>query len=201
MCQAPFLCYHVIMEETWKRIRPFSYYEVSNLGRVRSLKVSSVDEDGKRFWIQGKIISQYLSDGYPKVNLRTDNGSYKRRLVYRLVADAFLPERDFGQIICHNDGNKENNSVENLRWDTPKANAADHVAHGNHHESKKTHCKRLHPLEEPNLVPNQVLKGKRVCLACSRTNGMNYRAGYVHSEGYLQIHSDVIYDRIISGKD
>ena len=166
-----FLVLPCSMEEICKRIRPFSYYEVSNLGRVRSLKVNGIDKDGKRFWIQGKIISQYLCDGYPKVNLRTDNGTYKRRLVYRLVADAFLPEHDFGQVICHNDGNKQNNRADNLRWDTAKANSLDHVAHGNHHESKKTHCKRLHPLLKPNLVENQLLKGKRVCLACSRTNG------------------------------
>lgn len=50
--------------------------------------------------------------------------------VHHLVLEAFIGPRPPGLQACHNDGNKLNNAVTNLRWDTCKANAADRVRHG-----------------------------------------------------------------------
>lgn len=54
----------------------------------------------------------------------------QQRTVQRLVLLAFVGPCPEGMQCCHDDGNKTNNRVGNLRWDTPKANAADRDKHG-----------------------------------------------------------------------
>lgn len=70
------------------------------------------------------------SSGYIQVGLR--NGSRASKTVHSLVAAAFLGERPHGFEVCHNDGNKLNNSVDNLRYDTKSNNEADKLLHGTH---------------------------------------------------------------------
>lgn len=40
----------------------------------------------------------------------------------------------------------------------------------NHHNTAKTHCPRGHELREPNLVPSNLRRGWRSCLACQRAS-------------------------------
>jgi len=92
----------------WKDVSGYEgLYEVSNLGRVKSKRkiISSVD-DGK---------------GYPRLHLSKD-GKAKSFRVHRLVAEAFIPNPDCFPIVNHKDGNKENNTVENLEWCTQLEN-------------------------------------------------------------------------------
>ncbi len=60
-------------------------------------------------------------------------GSQSRRYVHRLVLLAFVGDPPPGTEACHNDGNRDNNSRANLRWDTRKANVADAARHGQRH--------------------------------------------------------------------
>lgn len=50
--------------------------------------------------------------------------------VHRLILEAFKGKCPEGMWGCHNDGNTENNSIDNLRWDYPLNNLLDKVAHG-----------------------------------------------------------------------
>ena len=50
-----------------------------------------------------------------------DGRGYKTRLVHRLVLETFVGAAPAGMEGCHNDGNRFNKRLENLRWDTPKA--------------------------------------------------------------------------------
>lgn len=52
--------------------------------------------------------------------------------VHRLILEAFDGPCPDGMQCCHNDGDATNNHPDNLRWDTPKANAADAIRHGTH---------------------------------------------------------------------
>jgi hypothetical protein len=92
-------------------------YEVSDTGRVRSIKGGAE-----------KLIS-YGKDGRPFLNLWKQN---KQKVVrpHTLVMTAFVGARPNGQECCHNDGDPSNNNLSNLRWDTPTANQADRVKHG-----------------------------------------------------------------------
>lgn len=68
-------------------------------------------------------------DGYASVRLRTP-AKAQTVLIHRLVAIAFLGPPAFGQEVCHNNGNRADNRVENLRWDTRAANHRDKLKHG-----------------------------------------------------------------------
>lgn len=114
-----------IKEEIWMPIKNYeSYYEVSNLGRIRSL--DRIVKNGKtttRFQ-KGRVLSHRVNTkrfGYCEVSLRV-NKVEKRFKVHRLVAEAFIPNIDNKPFVNHIDGNKENNSVSNLEWCTDKEN-------------------------------------------------------------------------------
>lgn len=119
--------------EVWKDIVGFEgRYEVSNLGRVRSLE--RIVTYGDRFHtIDGKIKKQtlkkrkikgsytYADDGYLIVSLYKNNKG-NLRYVHRLVAESFIPNTENKDTVNHIDGNKKNNILENLEWATHKEN-------------------------------------------------------------------------------
>lgn len=93
--------------EIWKEIEGYEgVYEVSNYGRVRSLK-------RKAPHILKPTVSNSL--GHLKVNL-FKSGMKKAAFVHRLVAKAFIPNPENKPTVDHIDKNTSNNCVENLRW-------------------------------------------------------------------------------------
>lgn len=111
------------MEEIWKTIKGYEgIYEVSNLGRVRSLDRTYKLINGYPQTIKGRIMSQFnTKDGYKGIRLRTrtDRKSFK---VHRLVAQVFIPNPENYPFVNHKDEDKHNNHVDNLEWCTPKYN-------------------------------------------------------------------------------
>lgn len=140
-------------------------YEVSDLGRVRSL---DRELDGKfRKRMRGRVLSPILSGHhYPLVQLCRD-GAVERHRVHRLVAQAFLGPCPVGMNVCHWDDNPLNNQLSNLRYGTRSDNMRDRVRNGTHNESSKTHCKRGHEFTLSNtyIFPPT---GARRCRACKR---------------------------------
>jgi hypothetical protein len=95
-----------IMEE-WRPVKDFPDYEVSNLGRVKSLKKYHGTEE--RF-----LAHKSHRGGYDIVCLSKDKKPYYKT-IHRLVAIAFLPPSE-KQEVDHINRNKKDNRVENLRW-------------------------------------------------------------------------------------
>lgn len=90
-------------------------YEVSNLGRIRSLNYKGTGQE--------KILSPgFDKDGYLYVCL-CKNGEKKRYFIHRLVAQAFLPNPNNYSQVNHKDENKLNNNVDNLEWCTAQYNS------------------------------------------------------------------------------
>lgn len=99
------------MEEEWRPVKGYEgLYEVSNMGRVKSLHRS-----------QGIILKQGTSHGYMKVGLHK-NGTCSTKKVHRLVATAFIRNPNNYEFVNHKDGNKKNNTVDNLEWCTRSYN-------------------------------------------------------------------------------
>lgn len=101
------------MSEIWKDIPGFEgLYQVSNLGRVKSLP------RGKQWPYRrthNNIRKPRVKNGYYQVNLSKEN-KVKWLSVHRLVALAFIPNPDNLPCINHRDENRLNNSIENLEW-------------------------------------------------------------------------------------
>lgn len=111
--------------EEWRPIAGYNSYEVSSLGRVRSL--ARVDAAGNR--IKGRILKPRLhTGGYLRVNLCA--GKARDFFIHRVVLETFVGPCPPGNEGCHNDGNRQNNAVSNLRWDTRFRNMADKKLHG-----------------------------------------------------------------------
>lgn len=111
--------------QKWKTIKGYPHHEVSNYGNVRSWKNG---RHGKRDY--PKQLKKYIRpDGYFTVNL-SENGEQKTTIIHHIVLETFTGERPFKYDACHNDGDKNNNHLDNLRWDTRKNNQADKVKHG-----------------------------------------------------------------------
>lgn len=94
-------------EEIWLPVKDYEeYYEVSNLGSVRSLR---------------KTLKNNIRNGYCQVGLFI-NGNRKIVYVHRLVAVTFISNPDNKPEVNHKDGIKTNNNVFNLEWATFKEN-------------------------------------------------------------------------------
>ena len=119
------------MEEIWKDISGYErYYQVSNLGRVRSLNRVVNNPHVGNIKLIGKIkLCPQNSFGYPIVLLHR-NGKQSIKKVHRLVAQAFIQNIDNKPYINHIDGDKANNKVDNLEWRTAKENVIHAISKG-----------------------------------------------------------------------
>ena len=110
----------------WVKINCF--LEVSNFGEVKS----------HRKIIKGEI----TSGGYCRVHI-SHNGVEYKFLVHRLVAEAFIPNPKRLPEVNHIDGNKQNNSVDNLEWCTRSQNTSHAFKTGlrNYNGCKNPHSK------------------------------------------------------------
>lgn len=119
--------------EIWKPVIDSDFmglYEVSNLGRVKSLARTFVGQSGRRFCRKERILRGAVgSNGYLLTKLCVD-GKVARKLTHRLVAQAFVSNPHNKPEVNHKDGCKINNSPQNLEWVTAKENTAHAIAGG-----------------------------------------------------------------------
>lgn len=146
----------------WRKVPGYEgLYEVSSDGQVRSLGRKTT-----RGYRKGRILKPYLrpDNGRLQVELIDAQGVRRSVRVHSVVALAFLGPRPHGLHVCHSNGDRLDNRASNLRYDTPKANVADTLRQGMHHQASKTHCIAGHPFDDINTYrrPN----GHRTCRAC-----------------------------------
>jgi len=115
------------MQEEWRSVVGYeNLYEVSNLGRVRSLarKVYRKHWTGvdSHMTYKGKMIPFWVTPkGYLRLSLNKE-GNKSNHLVHRIVANAFIPKIEGKDLINHKNGVKSDNKVENLEWVTNQEN-------------------------------------------------------------------------------
>lgn len=108
------------MDERWKPVKDFPYpdYWVSDKGRLWSTRT-------ERF-IEG---TPNIRSGHIDISIMYGKTRY-RRLLHRLVAEAFIPNPNNYPMVRHGDDNPNNNCVENLRWGTQLHNVRDCIENG-----------------------------------------------------------------------
>lgn len=95
--------------EKWKEIKDFENYWVSTEGRVWSEK-------------RNKFLKARVSkDGHLRVGV-CQNGKHYWRSIHRLVAEAFIENRENKPEVAHINRDTKDNRVENLRWATSSEN-------------------------------------------------------------------------------
>lgn len=112
------------MQEIWKDILNYEgHYQISNLGRIKSLnrKVKYNHPKFSKRSMKEKILSPKITNGYLGINLYK-NKKRKSFLVHRLVAEAFIPNPLNLPQVNHKDENKFNNYTDNLEWCTLEYN-------------------------------------------------------------------------------
>lgn len=130
---------HFYFMEQWKDIKGFEgLYKISNLGRVKSLK--RLDSIGRR--VKERILRFKVNRyGYYYAELHND-GKSKSIKIHRLVASAFINNKEGKLEVNHKDGIKANNSLINLEWATRSEN----MKHAILNKLKVSPQKGKHPL-------------------------------------------------------
>lgn len=110
------------MEEIWKDIKGFEgRYQISTLGRVKSLQRTVKAGKGTRIIDECILVPHYFLNGYQRVSLRKHPKRYWYN-VHRLVAESFIANPNNYKIVNHIDSNPSNNRIDNLEWCTQSYN-------------------------------------------------------------------------------
>lgn len=143
--------------EQWRDIKGYEgLYEVSSLGRVRSLPKRGGHKNPH-------VLSPNKCREYLFVTL-CNNYKVKAKDIHRLVAEAFIPNPENKPQVNHIDGNKENNRVKNLEWVTVSENNLHRYRalgyNPTWHKKKPNYCKKVKCLET-NLVFESISDASR----------------------------------------
>lgn len=160
----------------WKQVPGFPCYEVSNDGFVRNINTKN-------------LLSQQTKRGYLCVSLY-ENGKKFQTGVHRIVALAFVDNPLKKPQVNHIDGNKQNNSYDNLEWCTAKENRihailvlnANPGMNGKHHSSvTKRKISESHKGKTLSEDHKQKLrdKAKRGGDSCRARKVMNIETGEI----------------------
>jgi hypothetical protein len=146
-------------------------YEVSDLGRIRSLTRRT--PVGIR---RGRVLKPFPAGAGRLGVILSANGRRANGRVSVLVALAFFGTRPPGMVVCHNDGNLVNNKASNLRYDTQSSNLLDKQIHGTDHQRNKTHCPKGHAYDGSNTGYGFGERSThRVCRICLSAKGKRQR--------------------------
>jgi hypothetical protein len=165
--------------QEWRKIPNFSSYEVSNTGSVRSVDRLVRHNSAKSGTVlkRGQILKLGVAKNNPRARVHAslirDDGVEIKVGVGRTVLEAFVGPCPPGMECCHNNGDRFDNRLENVRWDTRSENALDQVRHGTHFSATKTHCPMGHPYNERNTRVRPC--GRRICRACHRRISLESR--------------------------
>lgn len=163
-------------KEIWKPIKNYEeFYEVSNLGRVRSIShrkcVHGIDTYSLR---KEPLLLKFGHNefGHLQVHLYKDK-KRRTKLIHRLVAEAFLDRPNGKDYINHKDYNPENNHVDNLEWCTQKENVLYSVDRMKHPKKCQTNTGEHHI---------SYRKGKGIYRVVYRKDGEKKEKGFKNLE-------------------
>ena len=144
-----------------------------------------IDESNTLYY-KNQIIEPYINQaGYLEINI--PDIDFKKTL-HRIVAKAYIPTNDFRKDIHHKDGNKLNNSVDNLEW----LSRAEHVSKHSQEASKGFYIKLFTDnLNFPEIRGKQLTTFFYLIKNCEyTTNIIDFRTGYNPLLDFLKINTE-----------
>lgn len=139
--------------QAWLQVETFPNYMVSATGHIKTVDYNHTGTE--------RMIKSFVNSyGYLSCNLM-QNGIRKRKLIHRLVAEAFIPNPMNLPTVNHKDGNKLNNHVDNLEWMSIEDNTRDAHTQGLvRYVNGESHYKAIIPTEE--IVKIKSLLGRNI---------------------------------------
>lgn len=185
------------MKEIWKDIKGYEgYYQVSNTGKIKSLKRKVYAGRERMRWQYERILSENKTNGngYKIVTLNKD-GKGQNKYVHRLVAETFLKNKNNYKYINHKDENKSNNSVDNLEFCTAQYNSTYnnlHIKNGLKNRNNK-YSKKILQLNDNdeiiNILPS-ISEASRQLKVSQQAISDCLRGIQLHSAGYKWKYAD-----------
>ena len=175
--------------EIWKDIKDYEgLYQVSNLGNVRSLDMTIIQlhhwsNQYVKHIYKGRLLKgSKNSNGYRTITLHKGKKTEKR-LLHRMIAEAFIPNPNNYNYINHKDNNPSNNNVNNLEWCTQSYNIKYAYEQGN---KTPPNTKEINQLKNGNILRTFIsisdaerktgIKGANISKCCRKLR--NYAGGY-----------------------
>ena len=163
--------------EEWRSYPGNSAYEVSNLGRVRSLWKRVLGTHDFVICIGNPRLLKTPRDGwgYQRCNLYSGKGVYVSRKVSQLVMETFVGPCPDGQEIRHGPLRLESDSLSNLSYGTPHENAADKTRDGTKIDGE-LHYRSLLTKEQAMLIYRRAIAGDESLTAIGKEFGVGKKA-------------------------
>lgn len=164
------------MKEIWKDIKGYEgLYQISNLGRVKSLTHISTNNH----IMKGKILKyRKTKNGRIQIGLYK-NGKQSQKYLSRLVAETFISNPNNLPEVNHKDENIENNCIDNLEWCDSKYNSnygtrtkrivQSNLQNGTYEKNRKTQSKCVAKYD----INNNLICVYKNILEASKLNNLN----------------------------
>jgi hypothetical protein len=169
------------MLERWAPVKGYEgFYEVSSMGRVRSLSRMIRRSSGGYQRHIGKVLRPARCKRYHTVGLSVYGGR-KTWFVYRLVAESFLKRPSWAEQVNHKDHNSFNDFLDNLEWVTEQRNLDHSYEDGNHSKNIPVVCTNTGTIyrsmcQAAKAVGSHMSQIEKVCRGkMSHTHGYHFK--------------------------
>lgn len=173
------------MTEIFKDIKGYEgLYQISNLGRVKSLDRMVKSKGNNMRLLKGRILEKMLNiGGYYFVRL-SKNGKVRNIKIARLIAQAFIPNPESKSEVNHINGIKTDDRMKNLEWCTASENQKHAYKMGlKSQEGEKNSCSKLNEKQVRVIKHLKNIKPRMSQLAIAKVfNVCNTTISLIHSE-------------------
>lgn len=148
--------------EIWKPILGYQdIYEVSSCGRIKSLHRlirRNLKDTKSNYFSDEKLLNPWKNtNSYLSVTLRKD-GISKVFRVHRIVAETFMGTCPENMEVCHKNGKRDDNRLENLRFDSRSNNHLDKINHNTDNRGEKHPLSKLSEIDVKKIMSMKDIK-------------------------------------------